>query len=89
MSLEYRHFDNMSSKIIIADDHPLLRTAVRQTVEKLWPHHAIIEVATLAAANEAAHEYAASGNVELLLLDLLILMIEACWVIETLKFVLL
>lgn len=60
----------MSSKIIIADDHPLLRTAVRQTVEKLWPHHAIIEVATLAAANEAAHEYAASGNVELLLLDL-------------------
>lgn len=56
----------MTGRIVIADDHPLMRAAVRAAVEKLWPDSAVVEVADAASARREAE----SGNVELLSLDL-------------------
>lgn len=45
----------MPSKIIIADDHPLFRTGLRQLVQKKVPAH-IIEVADAAALKKQAEQ---------------------------------
>ncbi|PEQ13039.1 DNA-binding response regulator [Novosphingobium sp. PC22D] len=56
----------MAHRIVIADDHPLLRAAVRASVEKVWPGHEIVEAADCAEARAAAE----AGGVELMTLDL-------------------
>lgn len=56
----------MAGRIVIADDHPLMRAAVRASVEKLWPGREIVEVADAASARREAE----AGDVELLSLDL-------------------
>lgn len=52
--------------IVIADDHPLMRAAIRASVEKSWPGHAIVEVPDAAAARAEAEK----GEVALMTLDL-------------------
>lgn len=56
----------MSAPVIIADDHPLFRSALRQAVESALPDADVVEVATAAAAREAAEQ----ANAQLLLLDI-------------------
>jgi len=56
----------MSGRIVIADDHPLLRAAVRGCVEQTWPGREIVEVADAASARAEAGK----GGVELITLDL-------------------
>ncbi len=57
----------MSGTILIADDHPLFRQALRLAVEKVLPDTSIVEAGTLAAAVAAA---AAADGLRLILLDL-------------------
>lgn len=58
----------MTARIIIADDHPLFRAALRLAVSKVWPTGEVIEAASAAEARAAL---GASGEgVEVLLLDL-------------------
>ncbi|MBD3729144.1 MAG: response regulator transcription factor [Sphingomonadales bacterium] len=56
----------MARRIVIADDHPLMRAAVRASVESVWPHHDIVEVSDAGAA----HREVEQGGVELVTLDL-------------------
>ncbi len=56
-----------ATRILIADDHPLFRGALRQTVSGLLPGVMIEEAATLEDANRALQE---SSDIDLLLLDL-------------------
>ncbi|WP_301750224.1 response regulator transcription factor [uncultured Erythrobacter sp.] len=56
----------MTARIIIADDHPLFRSALAHAVNKVWPEAAIIEASSAAAARAALAE----GAAEALLLDL-------------------
>lgn len=56
----------MGGRIVIADDHPLMRAAVRSSVEPVWPGQEIVEVADA----EAALREAAAGDVELVTLDI-------------------
>lgn len=56
----------MSARIVVADDHPLIRAAIRSGVEKEWPGHEVVEVADAAAARAEL----ARGGVALLTLDL-------------------
>ncbi len=56
----------MSSSIIIADDHPLFRQALRETVAPIFKQAQIIELESLAETREKLEQQAA----ELLLLDL-------------------
>lgn len=53
-------------RIVVADDHPLFRAALRSAVEKASPAAEIVECASLAEAQEALR----AGPVDLLLLDL-------------------
>lgn len=53
-------------RIVVADDHPLFRAALRSAVEKASPAAEILECASLAEAQEALR----AGPVDLLLLDL-------------------
>ena len=55
----------MASRIIIADDHPLLRTALSHAVAKVWPGAEIVETSS---ATEARREL--EQGAEVLLLDL-------------------
>lgn len=55
----------MSQRIIIADDHPLFRTALCHAVAKVWPEAEVIEASSAGAA-KAELEHGA----EALLLDL-------------------
>lgn len=55
----------MPARIIIADDHPLFRTALSHAVGKVWPDAEIVEAASAATARAALRESA-----EALLLDL-------------------
>jgi DNA-binding NarL/FixJ family response regulator len=57
----------VSGTILIADDHPLFRQALRLAVEKVLPDTSIVEAGTLAAAVAAA---AAADGLRLILLDL-------------------
>lgn len=56
----------MTGRIIIADDHPLFRSALAHAVGKVWPDAAIIEASSAAEARAALSE----GAAEALLLDL-------------------
>lgn len=56
----------MASRIIIADDHPLFRSALAHAVGRVWPDAAIIEASSAAEARDAL----AHGAAEALLLDL-------------------
>ena len=56
----------MTARIIIADDHPLFRSALAHAVGKVWPEAAIIEASSAAEARAALTE----GAAEALLLDL-------------------
>jgi DNA-binding NarL/FixJ family response regulator len=56
----------MTPRIIIADDHPLFRSALAHAVGKVWPDAAIIEASSAAEARAALAE----GAAEALLLDL-------------------
>lgn len=55
----------MSARIIIADDHPLFRSALGHAVSKVWPEAEVVE----AGSAEAARAALADGA-EALLLDL-------------------
>ena len=55
----------MTQRIIIADDHPLFRTALSHAVSKVWPEALVVEASSAAEARaELAH------GAEALLLDL-------------------
>lgn len=56
----------MVGRVIIADDHPLFRSALAHAVGKVWPDAAILEASTAAEARAALAE----GSAEALLLDL-------------------
>lgn len=56
----------MGARIIIADDHPLFRSALAHAVGKVWDEGAIIEASSAAEARTALQE----GGAEALLLDL-------------------
>ncbi|MEE2849412.1 MAG: response regulator transcription factor [Pseudomonadota bacterium] len=53
-------------RIVVADDHPLFRAALRSAVEKAAPGAEVVECASLAEARAAM----VAGPVDLLLLDL-------------------
>lgn len=53
-------------RIVVADDHPLFRAALRSAVDKAAPGAEVVECASLAEARAAM----AAGPVDLLLLDL-------------------
>jgi len=55
----------MPARIIIADDHPLFRTALSHAVGKVWPDAVVIEAGSAGAARQALAESA-----DALLLDL-------------------
>jgi len=56
-----------ATRILIADDHPLFRDAMRQTVAKLLPDVVIDDAATLEAATASLQT---NSDTDLLLLDL-------------------
>jgi DNA-binding NarL/FixJ family response regulator len=56
----------MTARIVIADDHPLFRSALAHAVGKVWPEAAVIEASSAAEARAALQE----GGAETLLLDL-------------------
>ena len=56
----------MTGRIVIADDHPLFRSALAHAVGKVWEGAAIIEASSAAEARAAIAE----GGAETLLLDL-------------------
>lgn len=56
----------MTGRIVIADDHPLFRSALAHAVGKVWPEAAIIEASSAAEARVALSD----GGAETLLLDL-------------------
>ena len=56
----------MTARIIIADDHPLFRSALAHAAGKVWPEAGIIEASSAAEARAALQQ----GGVEALLLDL-------------------
>lgn len=55
----------MPARIIIADDHPLFRTALSHAIGKVWPDAVVIEAGSAGAARRALTESA-----DALLLDL-------------------
>jgi len=55
-----------NGQVLIADDHPLFRDALRQVVQATLPHHGIREACTLEAALDAA----AGDELDLILLDI-------------------
>lgn len=57
----------MGDSVLIADDHPLFRQALRLAVHQVLPDAAIVEAGTLAAAAQAA---ASAERLRLILLDL-------------------
>jgi DNA-binding NarL/FixJ family response regulator len=56
----------VAPRIIVADDHPLFRSALAHAVGKVWPEAAVIEASSAAEARVALQE----GAAEALLLDL-------------------
>lgn len=58
---------NLADKIIIADDHPLFREALRQAVERVCPGCEIVEAEDLTSLQAVTD---AHPNADLLLLDL-------------------
>jgi DNA-binding NarL/FixJ family response regulator len=60
----------MGGRIIIADDHPLFRSALAHAVGRVWPDAAIIEASSAAEARGALEGVGAEGAADALLLDL-------------------
>lgn len=56
----------MPQRIIIADDHPLFRTALSHAVGNVWPEAEIVEASSAGEARTALED----GSTEALLLDL-------------------
>ena len=56
-------------RVLIADDHPLFRTAVRQVIESLFQDYEILEAGTLDEASRFIDE-AEGCDIDLVLLDL-------------------
>jgi DNA-binding NarL/FixJ family response regulator len=56
----------MPGRVVIADDHPLFRSALAHAVGRVWPDAAIIEASSAAEARAALE----AGAAEALLLDL-------------------
>jgi len=56
----------MTQRIILADDHPLFRTALAHAVGRVWPEAEILEASTATEARGALE----AGAAEALLLDL-------------------
>jgi DNA-binding NarL/FixJ family response regulator len=56
-------------RVLIADDHPLFRTALRQVIESLFADYEILEAGTLDEASRFIDE-ADSYDMDLVLLDL-------------------
>lgn len=56
-------------RIIVADDHPLFRAALRHAVTRVWDGAEVVEASSAAEARAALAEYGA-GAAEALLLDL-------------------
>lgn len=56
----------MARRIVIADDHPLMRSAIRAAVERVWPNHEVAEVSDARSARAAME----AGDVDLVTLDL-------------------
>lgn len=59
----------MTGTIVIADDHPLMRGAIRAAVERIWPGHPIVEVSDAAAARGAAGDGVALMTLDLHMAD--------------------
>jgi DNA-binding NarL/FixJ family response regulator len=57
----------LAQKIIIADDHPLFRAALRQAVTQAVPGVEIVEADSLAAVQEKVEQH---GDADLVLLDI-------------------
>merc|ERR1712000_590884 len=57
----------LAQKIIIADDHPLFRAALKQAVSQAVPGVTILEADTLAAVQECVDSH---GDADLVLLDI-------------------
>lgn len=57
----------MVKKVVIADDHPLFRAALKQAIRKISTNAKIMEVSTLGEASEIL---ATDDNISLLLLDI-------------------
>lgn len=57
----------LAQKIIIADDHPLFRAALRQAVTQAVPGVEIVEADSLAAVQERVEQH---GDADLVLLDI-------------------
>ena len=53
--------------LIIADDHPLFRAALRQAIARLFPEAHVVEAGSIAALEQAASDHPAA---DLILLDL-------------------
>ncbi|MCR9180125.1 MAG: response regulator transcription factor [Erythrobacteraceae bacterium] len=60
----------MTGRVIIADDHPLFRSALVHAVGKVWPAAAIIEASSAADARAALQSGEDGRQAEALLLDL-------------------
>ncbi|SHN56354.1 response regulator transcription factor [Erythrobacter sanguineus] len=60
----------MTGRVIIADDHPLFRSALAHAVGKVWPAAAIIEASSAADARAALQAGEDGRQAEALLLDL-------------------
>jgi len=56
-----------TTTLIVADDHPLFRAALREAVTRVLPHTRIIEAGSVAAVEEAAQTH---PHADLILLDL-------------------
>ncbi len=57
----------MNYKIIIADDHPLCRGALHQTIKNLYPTTTVLEASTL---EHLIEQISLGANIDLILLDL-------------------
>ncbi|PIE37176.1 MAG: DNA-binding response regulator [Gammaproteobacteria bacterium] len=58
----------MTLRLIIADDHPLFRAAIRQVIAQQWPDAKIIEAANVDQIQQAAEQ--SGSELDLLILDL-------------------
>ena len=54
-------------RVLIVDDHPVVRLGVRQIVQQAWPETVVDEVGTI----EAACERIAAGDLDVIILDLM------------------
>jgi DNA-binding NarL/FixJ family response regulator len=56
-----------SHRIIVADDHPLFRAALKETIHKILPHCELVEAQDINSLQQAVSD---AGDADLILLDL-------------------